>query len=445
MAPVILHVDMDAFYAAVEVRDHPELSGRPVIVGGTGRRGVVASCSYEARAYGIHSAMPSGRARQLCPHAVFLAGRHDRYREASDDIARIFAAFTPLVEPIALDEAFLDVTGAERLLGTPPRIAAAIRARTLAELGLAASVGVAPNKLLAKLASEAAKPRASLQGVRPGPGVVVVAPGEELAFLHPHRVEALWGVGPATAGRLRRLGVTTVGDLAAVPVEILERSVGRVHGRHLHDLAWGRDERWVEATRPVKSISHEETYAVDRFEAGELHPELVRMADAVGRRMHRAGLVGRTITVKVRFADFTTVTRSHRLGAPVTTSSDIARSARLLLDGVEISRGVRLLGLGVSGLTPFGALAGAEQLVLGLDADTNGTALSVNAGGPARSLVERASVAVDEVRRRFGEAAVAPATLLGEGGVRVKQPGDTQWGPAAPRGRGAAAHPTSLR
>ncbi len=420
MAATILHVDMDAFYAAVEAHDRPELAGRPLIVGGTGRRGVVASCSYEARACGVRSAMPTSRARQLCPHAEFISGRFDRYREVSEQIHAVFAAFTPVIEPIALDEAFLDVRGAVRLFGAPADIAWAIRRRIGDELALSASVGVASSKVLAKLASEAAKPTGTLQGVAPGPGVVVVEEGEELAFLHPHPIEALWGVGPVTAERLRRLGVTTVGQLAAVPLDVLERTLGHAHGRHLHDLAHGRDDREVEADRQVKSVSHEETYATDRYHHDELHAEVVRMADAVASRLRAAGLAGRTITVKVRFGDFTTITRSHSLTPAVDAGPEIAAVADRLVRTVDVSPGVRLLGVGVSSLAA--ARVQAEQLALSLEGDP----------GPHAKGWNEATAAVDAVRRRFGDAALAPATLVDGSGVRVKRPGDTQWGPVTP-------------
>jgi DNA polymerase-4 len=429
----IVHVDMDAFYAAVEVRDRPELASQPLIVGGAGRRGVVASCSYEARAYGVHSAMPSAQARRLCPHAVFLAGRFDRYREVSQQIHEIFTEFTPAIEPIALDEAFLDVRGAQRLFGAPAAIAWSIRGRIDGELGLSASVGVAPNKVLAKLASEAAKPRASLQGVIPGRGVVVVEEGQELAFLHPHPIEALWGVGPVTAERLRRLGVSTVGQLAAVPVEVLERAVGKAHGSQLHDLAQGRDDRAVEVDREVKSVSHEETYATDRFTHDELHSEVIRMADAVASRLRAAGLAGRTVTVKVRFGDFTTITRSHSVPAPVDAGQVIGAVAQRLVRAVDVSGGVRLLGVGVSSLSRPSVVP-AEQLALTLPDDNQpgkrergGNGLGAGRGGNEWA---DAAVALDAVRRRFGDAAVAPAALVEGGRVRVKRPGDTQWGPA---------------
>jgi DNA polymerase-4 len=412
-----MHVDMDAFYAAVEALDDPVLKGKPLIVGGTGRRGVVASCSYEARAYGVRSAMPSVRARQLCPHAVFLAGRFDRYAEVSGQLHAVLKQYTPLVEGISLDEAFLDVTGCERLFGPGPAVAAAVRRQVGVELGLACSVGVATVKFLAKLASEAAKPRASLHGVSPGAGVVVVEPGQELAFLHPLPIESLWGVGPATAQRLKRLGVTTVGELAAVPAGVLEATVGGAHGRQLAELAQGIDDRSVEPDREIKSVSHEETYPVDVFEKSTLDGEVVRMADAVAQRMRRAGLVGRTVNLKVRYGDFTTLTRSHTSAAALSEGPPIAAIAGDLLGRVEVNRGVRLLGVGVSNLVVDGA-GPSEQMQFDL-------------GDPAASgLWRRASGAVDAIRDRFGEAAVGPAALLGPAGLRVKRPGDTQWGPS---------------
>jgi DNA polymerase-4 len=418
---------MDAFYAAVEVLDDATLAGRPVIVGGTGRRGVVASCSYEARAYGVRSAMPSAQARQLCPHAVFRAGHFDRYAEMSRRIHSVFERYTPLVEGISLDEAFLDVTGVERLFGPAEGIAGEIRERIGAELGLSCSVGVAPVKFLAKLASEAAKPRATLRGVLPGSGVLVIRPGEELLFLHPLPIESLWGVGPATAARLRRLGVTTVGELAAVPQERLEAVIGRAHGAHLSQLARGVDDRAVEPDREIKSVSHEETYPVDLFERGELQDELVRMADSVASRMRRAGVVGRTVTLKVRYGDFVTRTRSRTSPDGLSEGPSIATIAGGLLDDVDLSPGVRLLGVGVSNLTAPVA-APVEQMRL----DLAGRSRS-DSPGAARATRPKswrqASGAVDAVRNRFGDAAVGPATLLGPRGLRVKRPGDTQWGP----------------
>ena len=408
-APSILHVDMDAFYAAVETLEDPSLAGRPVIVGGTGNRGVVAACSYEARVYGIHSAMPSVRARRLCPQAVFLPGRFDRYAEYSRRLHDVLLSVTPLVEGIALDEAFLDVAGAHRLLGRAEAIAADIRRRIQDELQLSASVGAATSKLVAKLASEAAKPRVTPQGPRPGPGVKVVAPGEELAFLHGHPVQALWGVGPATLKRLQRFGVRTVGDLAALPEATLVGALGDAQGRHLHALACGRDDRPVEPERAAKSIGHEETYAHDHYEPQALRQEAVRMAEAVSSRLRGHGLAGRTVTVKVRFADFQTITRSRTVPEPVDTGFGLAAVACDLLRQVDTSPGVRLLGVSTSNLVD----RPARQLSL----------------DDALLPWDEATRAVDEVRRRFGDGAVGPASLVADGGLRVKRRGDQQWGP----------------
>ena len=414
--PHILHVDMDAFFAAVEVLVDPSLKGKPVIVGGAGDRGVVASCTYEARAYGIHSAMPSSRARRLCPHAVFVHGHYDLYSEYSERIHEVFESFTPLVEGIALDEAFLDVAGARRLFGPAPAIAAQIRQRIRDELSLECAVGVGPTKLIAKLASKAAKPKASLKGLIPGPGVVVVNPGEELAFLHPLPVSALWGVGPATEQRLRRFGVTTVGDLAKLPLESLTSSLGNALGHHLHDLSQGRDPRPVEPQRDTKSIGHEETYATDLVELEELRREALRMGDAVGSRLRANGLAGRTVTIKVRFHDFETITRSHSLPGPVDTGHEIARVASALLAQVDPTPGVRLFGVSVSNLTK-----GAERQ-LTLD-------------DVAEAPWADATKAIDEVRSRFGDTAVGSAALVGDQGLEVKKQGAQQWGPRGRRDR----------
>jgi DNA polymerase-4 len=410
MTRTILHLDMDAFYASVEVLVDPSLRGKPVIVGGSGNRGVVASCSYEARAFGIHSAMPSARARRLCPSAVFVHGHYDLYAEYSERLHEILRSATPLVEGISLDEAFLDVTGARRLLGPGPEIAADLRSRIEAHLGLRASVGVATSKLIAKLASKAAKPSASKTGVAPGPGVFVVEPGRELAFLHPLPVRALWGVGPATARRLDSFGVRTVGDLAAVPLDTLTTALGAVLGQSLHDLAWARDDSPVQPEREVKSISHEETYARDLHERVALAHEAVRLGDAVAARLRRAGKAGRTVTIKVRFHDFATITRSLTLPSAVDTGPAVAEVAEALLDHVDPAPGVRLFGISVSNLET----GGARQL-------------SLDDAAPGWA---EASLAVDAVRRRFGDQALGPAALVDGEGLHVKRQGDTQWGPS---------------
>ncbi|MGH9178830.1 MAG: DNA polymerase IV [Acidimicrobiales bacterium] len=405
----ILHVDMDAFYASVEVQRDPTLAGKPVIVGGPGDRGVVASCSYEARAFGVRSAMPSARARRLCPHAVFVHGDLSRYAEVSQRLHTVFRSYTPLVEGISLDEAFLDVTGARRLFGPAPAVAWQVRERIRSEVGLSCSVGVAASKLVAKLASKEAKPRADERGIHPSPGVVVVAAGEELGFLHPMPVTALWGVGPATAAKLQGRGIATVGDLARLPRATLETWLGPAAGLQLHELAWARDHRAVEPDRPTRSVGHEETYAVDLVDRADLHREVVRQADAVATRLRAAGLAGRTVTLKVRFNDFATITRSRTLRDAVDTSPAVAAVAGALLEEVDTAPGVRLLGVSVANL----AAGGSRQLALD------------EMDGPWTEAFR----AVDDVRARFGPAAVGLATLLDRGGIGVRRPGDQQWGP----------------
>jgi DNA polymerase IV len=406
----ILHADMDAFFVSVELLRQPELRGRPVVVGGTGPRGVVAAASYEARAYGVFSAMPSTQARRLCPEAVFLPGDHDHYGEVSGRVMDIFRSYTPLVEPLSLDEAFLDVTGARRLLGEGAEIGRAIRAEVEDREGLTCSVGVAATKLVAKLASEAAKPRASPTGPLPGTGVRVVAPGDEQAFLRPLPARALWGVGPATLTKLERLGVRTVGDIADLPEPALVGTLGAANGRQLGLLARGIDPRPVEPDQKLRSIGHEETFAHDHHEPDTLAREAARMADAVAWRLRRQGLVARTVTVKVRFGDFRTVTRSTTLPAPIDEGPAVTRYAQALLAGLDPSPGVRLLGVTVSGL-----LEGAGRQ-LSFD----------DAGAPAW---HEASGAIDAIRERYGTGAIGPAAAVGRDGLRVKRRGDGQWGP----------------
>ena len=280
---------MDAFYVSVELRRRPELVGQPVVVGGTGPRGVVAAASYEARRFGVTSAMPSTVARRRCPHAVFLPGDHQLYSAVSRDVHEIFRRFTPVVEPLALDEAFLDVTGATRLFGDGVAIARRIRDDVRAELGARAARSASrPNKFLAKLASVEAKPVAHPDRVDPGPGVVEVVAGRELEFLHPLPVERLWGVGPVTLERLRRLGIRTVADLAAIDESAVIASLGKANGAHLLNLSRGIDDRPVEVNRELKSIGHEETFAHDLHDPADLDRELVRLCDAVASRLRRA-------------------------------------------------------------------------------------------------------------------------------------------------------------
>jgi DNA polymerase IV len=407
----ILHVDMDAFFVACELRRRPELRGRPVVVGGTGRRGVVAAASYEARRYGVFSAMPSATARRLCPHAVFLPGDHGLYSVVSRDVRHVFARVTPLVEPLALDEAFLDVTGAQALFGSGVTIAHRLRGEIHEELGLDCSVGVAPNKFLAKLASVDAKPRPSPDGIRPGPGVFEVRPGEELAYLHPLPVGRLWGVGPSTLERLRRMGVATVGDLAALRPAAVIASLGKAHGRQLLELAAGQDDRPVEPAREMKSISHEETFAHDLHERADVHRELVRLADAVAARLREHGTGARTFTLKVRDGGFTTITRATTVAGAIDTAPAIVAAAAPLLEAVDLSAGVRLLGLAASKFA-----IPAEQLRFD------------DLGEQSRRWSD-ASRAVDDVRERFGESAIGPASSVARGRIRLVRAGTQQWGP----------------
>jgi len=406
---------MDAFYVSVELRRRPELRGTPVVVGGTGNRGVIAAASYEARRYGVFSAMPSSRARRLCPQAVFLPGDHELYGQVSAEVHEIFQSITPYIEPLALDEAFLDVTGAQRLLGDPVSIAHHIRDEVLHRLELRCSVGVAPNKFLAKLASKAAKPVAGPDGVREGPGVLEVAVGGELAFLHPLPVKALWGVGPATLQRLENLGVHTVRDLAELDQASLVAALGQAQGRHLHQLAWAVDDRAVEVDRAPKSISHEETFDRDLHTVDQLRREVVRLSDGVAGRLRAHGTGARTLTLKVRFAGFHTITRAVTLPTHVHTAHAIRLAVEPLLDAIDPSPGVRLVGVSASN---FGEAA--EQLSLDVDGAT------VTADDHDW---EAAETTIDAIRSRFGSTAIGPASSVSPRGLRVVRKGAQQWGP----------------
>jgi DNA polymerase-4 len=414
----ILHVDMDAFYVSVELRSRPDLVGRPVVVGGTGPRGVIAAASYEARRFGVFSAMPSSTARRLCPNAVFLPGDHDLYASVSAEVHDVFQSVTPFVEPLALDEAFLDVTGSVRLFGDGVVIAHHVRELVWQQLQLRCSVGVAPNKFLAKLASKVAKPVARPDGVHTGPGVVEVRPGEELAFVHPLPVKALWGVGPATLERLTRFGVRTVGDLAEIDEAALVAAVGKAHGRHLHQLSWAVDDRPVEVDRELKSIGHEETFATDRHTHEELHRELVRLADGVAGRLRAHGTGARTFQLKVRFAGFHTITRAVTVVSPLQTAHGIVQATEPLLSAVDPSPGVRLLGVSA---TNFGSPA--EQLSM----DTLLAGGDESATGAAEW--QAAEETVDAIRSRFGRSAIGPASAVTRDGLRVVHKGGQQWGP----------------
>ncbi|MGB1723323.1 MAG: DNA polymerase IV, partial [Ilumatobacteraceae bacterium] len=316
---VILHVDMDAFYVSVELLRRPELVGLPVVVGGDGSRGVVAAASYEARRHGVHSAMASVTARRRCPSAVFLPADHQRYAEVSAEVREVFDSVTPLVEPLALDEAFLDVTGVRSLLGEPSEIAETVRRRVADRVGLSCSVGVASNKFVAKLASVEAKPIADRDGVRAGPGVVVVEPGMEAVFVATLPVERLWGVGPKTLARLHDIGIRRVPDIVTAPDGLLEGRLGASAAKHLRRLALGIDDRPVETDRGAKSIGQEETFGSDISDLDVARAEMIRLADSVASRLRGSTVAARTVTLKAKFADFDTVTRSVTAGEPLDT------------------------------------------------------------------------------------------------------------------------------
>lgn len=381
----ILHVDMDAFFASVEVRRRPELRGRAVVVGGIGPRGVVSSASYEARRYGVRSAMPTMRARALCPHAVYLPPDFGQYTAASRAVMRIFRDVTPLVEPLSQDEAFLDVAGARRLFGRPAEIAGLIRARVSEEQGLTCSIGVAPSKFVAKLGSTRAKPD----------GLLVIPADRVLDFLHPLPASALWGVGERFTETLRRLGLTSIGDLAEAPLGMLRKALGEASAVHLRELARGRDPRRVSPEQVEKSIGAEVTFDADVADPQEIRRTLLALSDKVGARLRRAGQVGRTVSLKVRLADFRTVSRSRTLGVPTDVAREVFDIVWALYIALDPAERIRLVGVRVEGLAE--AEATPRQLVL---------------GAPERGWRE-AEAAADAAAARFGRSVIGPASLLG--------------------------------
>jgi DNA polymerase-4 len=388
---------MDAFYVSVELLRHPELRGLPVVVGGSAARGVVAAASYEARCCGVHSALSGVVARRRCPSAVFLPPDLGHYAEVSAGVHNIFQGFTPHVEPLALDEAFLDVSGAIRLWGTGTEIAQQIRNKIADEIGLPCSVGVASNKFLSKLASVEAKPRATPAGVEPGTGVWEVRAGTEQEFLDPLEVRRLWGVGPATAEKLTQLGIRYVRDLRLTDRRRIVGRLGVNLTDHLIALAHGRDERPVISDRQSKSIGNEDTFAEDLTDLDDLHLELLRLADQVTARIRRDGRAARTLTLKVKFGDFQTITRSETGDGPFHDPDEVLRVAKQLLSEVQVSRGVRLLGVSLHNLGEP-----AQQLTL--------------FGAPEDSVAGQARNAVDAIREKFGTGAIGPASLRLIGG-----------------------------
>jgi DNA polymerase-4 len=385
----IIHLDMDAFYASVEEHDEPSLRGRPIIVGGTSNRGVVSAASYAARKFGIHSAMPIATARKLCPHGVFLPVRMGRYQEISNRIMEIFHRFTPLVEPISLDEAFLDVTDSEMLMGRSEEIARTIKRLVREETGLTVSAGIASSKLLAKIASDLDKPD----------GLTMVEPGKEREFLSPLPIKKLWGAGAATQKTLALMGAQTIGDLSRLPLQLLTATFGK-SGLHLHLAANGIDDREVITEHETKSIGNEETFERDLREEKALRKELLALATRVGKRLRRHGLAGKTVTLKVKYADFKQITRS------TTLSEATADDRKIFLHGCELltrtqagQRPVRLIGISISNLTPA---VSEKQLQLFNHA-------TAQADG-RRKLYQ----ALDAISGKYGSDAIVPGALLDE-------------------------------
>ncbi|MBC9953036.1 DNA polymerase IV [Leucobacter sp. cx-42] len=386
----ILHADMDSFFVSVELLERPDLIGKPVASAFDGERSVVSSASYEARRFGVRSAMPVARAKQLCPHIVLIPPDMSKYAAASKQIMQIFREFTPFVEPISVDEAFLDVAGSVRLFGPPVEIARQIRERVRERTGLPVSVGLAGTKFIAKLASQRAKPD----------GLLEIPPAHTLEFLHPLPIGAMWGVGAATERALSGRAIHTVGELAREPLESLRRIVGNASAEKLHALANGRDVRSVNTTRVEKSIGHEETFAVDIADPVTLERELLRLSAKIGERLRDKGFVARTIAIKVRWSSFETVTRSKTLADPTDATQRIYRTAKDLFEEFGAARRpVRLIGVR------------AEQLSLG--------------GGASTALWDddeqwrAVDHAVDEVREKFAGLGLQPARLLGGRGKVV--------------------------
>ncbi|MEY4401840.1 MAG: polymerase [Actinomycetota bacterium] len=401
----ILHVDMNAFFVACELLRRPELAGKPVVVGGSAKRGVVAAASYEARQFGVKSAMASAIASRLCPNAVFLDGDHEYYGEVSAKVFAVFREFTPLVEGLSLDEAFLDVTGARRVFGDAKNIARQVRDAVREIVGLPSSVGIATSKFIAKLATEFAKPRATRERIDPGPGVFEVPPGGEVEFLHPLEVGMLWGVGPVTLEKLHRIGLRTVGDIAACELRVLQLAVGEGHAQHLYELSRAIDDRDVEPEREAKSIGSEETFADDLTDEREIRRNLLRMADTVARRCRDHGLSARTITLKIRFGDFSNITRAKTVDDAVDTSQAIMAVVDELLAQVDVGTGVRLAGVSARNFA---------------EPDPQ---LSLFDEGSSQTFGDwrEASRAVDRIRERFGDGAISTGALDETEG--------TPWGP----------------
>ncbi len=382
----ILHADLDAFFASVELLERPDLRGKPVIVAHDGARSVVTAATYEARAFGVNSAMPLALAKRRCPQAIVLEPHFERYQYFSRQVFAIFDDLTPTVERLGIDEGFLDVAGAGKLLGSPIAVATLLRERVRAETGLVCSVGAAHTKFVAKLASGRSKPD----------GLLVVPRDETIAFLHPLPISQLWGVGAKTEQSLKNQGLHTIGELAAVPVPQLQRILGAAGAVKLHELSWGRDPRTVQPRAEEKSIGHEETFATDVSDERVIRRELLRLSAMVAVRLRQAGMSGRTIAIKVRYDDFTTITRSKTIADPTSTGRRIFEEAMALFSALTRHDPIRLIGVR------------AEQLVVG----------GASTLWDSDDTWAEAEGVMDAASERFGRGAVTPASLLGRGGRR---------------------------
>lgn len=432
-----MHVDLDAFFASVEMLDDPSLAGRPVAVGGAGERGVIASASYEARRYGVRSAMASVTARRLCPALIILPGRFDRYEEYSKRFHRVINDLTPHYEALGLDEVFADLRGLRRLGVDPLGAAEGVRQRLREELGLRSGIGLARNKLFAKLASKESKPRVVGGRLEEGTGVFWVSPDQESRWLATLPVRALWGVGPATAAKLSQLGLRYVRDLARVDEATLARHFGPAMAASLSAYARGEDPREVIVDRPLKSVGRDETFAKSLSGLEEVSRRLREHAAVVARALRAKALVARTITVGVRFDDLTQVSRSQTLSFGLDDEDALFEVASALLQGLDLSRAVRLLALHASGFLERGS--NAMQLSFGFEESASDAKVAAASASLAHQ-VERTALrdAIDEIRRRFGQTSVASLAELGEEGLAVaRQRGSHAFGP----GEGAAPTP----
>jgi DNA polymerase-4 len=381
----ILHIDMDAFFALVEVRENPSLAGKQVIVGYDGNRGVVLSATYEARKLGVHSAMPMSRALRLAPNAIVVEPDHEKYSEVSENVMAIFESITPLVQPLSVDEAFLDISGAQKLMGTPSQIGEVIRARVSDEQGITCSVGVASTMFVAKLATNFAKPD----------GLHVVPADKVIEFLHPLPIGALWGVGEKTGEQLSRLGLVNVADIANTPVKTLARVVGQAAAEHLYELSWGRDPRVVTPNQAEKSIGAERTFESDIDDPEEILAQILDLSNKVAKRLRAANYFSRTITIKVRFADFTSVTRSKSLPSSTDLATDIYATSKSLFEAMHLQRArIRLVGVRATGLVP----TSESSVQLEFSERDSGW--------------REAEEAMDQVSLKFGNSAVKPARLI---------------------------------